>query len=170
MFGFASVVWPVEEGGACFTTGRRGGLADTGEGEAVVSRAGTTATRGVVSARALVSTALPPPRNASAAAAPPRTTTAAATLGTSRRFRRGWLGREALDHRVLHRGSLERQLAGEHLEEHEGERVQVAAAVDGVPRQLLGAHELGRTDHQPRFRHLLVVAAAHRLGDPEIDH
>src|SRR2546423_10084216 len=89
MFGFASVVWPVEGGGACFTTGRRGGLADTGEGEAVVSRAGTTATRGVVSARALVSTALPPPRNASAAAAPPRTTTAAATIGTSRRFRRG---------------------------------------------------------------------------------
>src|SRR5207237_8328836 len=90
MFGCAPVARPGERagGGACFTGWRRGGFAGTGEGDAVVSRAGMTATRGVESARALLSTVLLPPRTASAAPAPPRITTAPATIGISRRFRR----------------------------------------------------------------------------------
>ena len=37
------------------------------------------------------------------------------------------------------------------------------------PRELLGAHVLGRADDEPGLRHLLRIVALHRLRDAEVD-
>src|SRR5947208_12380690 len=92
MFGVDPVDgFTTRRGGELGATREGGGAAGGGAvgGDAVVSRGGMTAPRGVVSARARVSTALLPPRNASAAPTPPSTTTAPATIGPNRRLRRG---------------------------------------------------------------------------------
>ena len=47
-----------------------------------------------------------------------------------------------------HRVAAERQHAGEHLEQHDAQRVQVGAAVDLLAGDLLGRHEAGRAQHQ----------------------
>ena len=77
---------------------------------------------------------------------------------------------EALDHRLLHGIGGEGQGPGQHVEEHQAQRVDVAPAIQLVARQLLGAHELGRADHQAGPRDLLAAPlAAHGLGKAEID-
>ena len=53
------------------------------------------------------------------------------------------------------------------LKRHERERVDVAARVHRVARELLGAHVLRRADDESRLRHLLRRAVL-RLRDPEV--
>ena len=60
----------------------------------------------------------------------------------------------------------ERRAAREHLEEHDAERVQVAAAVDDRAFCLLGREVRGGAHHRARHREALL--GAHGLGDPEV--
>ena len=76
---------------------------------------------------------------------------------------------ELLSH-VLHRDrdlvlALERDLAGEHLVEHDAERVQVRLTGHGPAEGLLGRDVVGRAQHPAvRGQSLLVE----RAGDPEV--
>ena len=57
-----------------------------------------------------------------------------------------------LRHQRVHRIGLERQVAGEQLEQHRAERIDVAAAVDVAAGHLLGRHEARRAEHHARPR------------------
>ncbi len=67
--------------------------------------------------------------------------------------------------------------AGQHLVEHDAQRVEVAAPV-GAAVRLLGRHVLGRADQQPAFGHArpLVVRTGFvardvaQAGDAEVEH
>ena len=59
----------------------------------------------------------------------------------------------------------ERELAREHLEEEDAERVQVALRVGFLAARLLGRHVLGRSEHRALGRQPRV----HRqVGEPEV--
>ena len=85
------------------------------------------------------------------------------------------LGADALDVRqvladVLHRHgdlvlAVERDVAGEHLVEHDAERVDVGLAVDVVAERLLGRDVVGRAEHAAVGGQAVV---AQRAGDPEV--
>src|SRR5439155_9526994 len=78
---------------------------------------------------------------------------------------------EALEHRLLHGIGGEGQRPREHVEEHQAQRIDVAPAIQLVARELLGAQELGRADHQAGSRHLLAAPLpANGFGKAEIDH
>ena len=71
---------------------------------------------------------------------------------------------------VLHRHrdlvlALERDLAGEHLVEHDAERVEVGLAGDGRAQRLLGRDVVGRAEHAAVGGQPLLVE---RAGDPEV--
>ena len=60
-------------------------------------------------------------------------------------------------------------LAREHLIEHGGQRVDVAARVDvALTRSLLGAHVVGRAHRQTRLGQAITPRRADRQRDPEI--
>ena len=69
------------------------------------------------------------------------------------------------------RVGLEGELAGEHLVRHHAERVDVAARVDGLARELLGAHVRRRPEHHALLGELLLVLVflARPLGDAEVE-
>jgi hypothetical protein len=71
---------------------------------------------------------------------------------------------------VLHRHrdlvlAVERDVAGEHLEQHDAERVDVRLAVDVVAERLLGRDVVGRAEHAAVGGQALVVE---RAGDAEV--
>ena len=71
---------------------------------------------------------------------------------------------------VLHRHgdlvlALERDVAGEHLEEHDPERVEVGLAGDGPPERLLGRDVVRRAEHAAVGGQALLVQ---RARDPEV--
>ena len=71
--------------------------------------------------------------------------------------------------------AVERHLAGEQLEQHDAEREQIGAMVDGAPERLLRRHVGDGTDHHPRHRHLRLRhlrpdAGRDELGQAEIEH
>ena len=69
--------------------------------------------------------------------------------------------------------ALERAAAGQHLVEHDAEREQVGAAVDGLAADLLGRHVADRAEHSSwigRDDRLGRAALAHRLGQTEIEN
>jgi hypothetical protein len=69
------------------------------------------------------------------------------------------------------RGSGERQLAGEELEQHAGEAVLVAPAVDGaVAEGLLRAHVCRGPDAGAGLGEIGVARLLHGLGDAEVHH
>ncbi len=73
---------------------------------------------------------------------------------------------------VLHRHgdlvlALERDLAGEHLEQHDAQRVEVGLAGDLVAERLLGGDVVGRAQHAAVGRQALLVE---RAGDAEVRH
>ena len=86
-------------------------------------------------------------------------------------------GRMTLDVRqvladVLHRHAdlvlaVERDVPGQHLVEHDAERVDVRLAVDVVAERLLGRHVVGRAEHAAVGGQPVV---AQRAGDPEVGH
>jgi len=63
------------------------------------------------------------------------------------------------------RVALERDAAGRHLVEDDAQRVDVGAGVDGLALDLLGAHVLGRPDHDPGPGDAFLFE---RAGDAEI--
>src|ERR1044072_12402 len=67
---------------------------------------------------------------------------------------RDGLAPQARDHHFLRVAALERQLAGEHLERHDAERVDVAARVQRFAADLLGAHELRCAENDAGRREL----------------
>jgi hypothetical protein len=72
------------------------------------------------------------------------------------------------DHRLRAR-ARDRRLAGEHLVEHRGERVDVAACVDStVARCLLGRHVLRRAEREPRLRESIATGFLHGERDAEV--
>src|SRR5262249_4687839 len=76
---------------------------------------------------------------------------------------------EASDHRVLRRLSAERKLPREELEGEDAKRKDIAPAVEHFAADLLGAHELGCAEHDPRlceFRELGTGPSL--LGKPEV--
>ena len=71
---------------------------------------------------------------------------------------------------MLHRDrdlvlALERDLAGEHLVEHDAQRVEVRLAGDRLAERLLGRDVVGRAEHAPVGGQPLLVE---RAGDPEV--
>ena len=71
---------------------------------------------------------------------------------------------------VLHRDrdlvlAVERDVAGEHLEEHDAERVDVGLAVDVVAERLLGRDVVGRAEHAAVGGQALLLE---RAGDAEV--
>src|SRR5207244_1218 len=83
-----------------------------------------------------------------------------------RRRRRHVLARDALGTRPSE-GWLPRQ----HLVEHAGEAVQVAATIHSLtPHRLLRTHVAWRTDGYPGFRQLAAGGGRDRPRDPEIAH
>ena len=84
------------------------------------------------------------------------------------------LGRRAAepcDHRLLRRLSGEWELPGEQLEGEDADGVHVAPTVERLATDLLGAHELGRAEHDAgrgQLGHL--GAGAPLLGQAEIHH
>ena len=71
---------------------------------------------------------------------------------------------------VLHRHgdlvlALERNLSGEHLVEHDAERVEIGLAGDVLPEGLLGGDVVGGAEHAPVGGQPLLVQ---RPGDPEV--
>ena len=71
---------------------------------------------------------------------------------------------------MLHRDgdlvlALERHVAGEHLEEHDAQRVEVGLAGDGAAERLLGRDVVGRAEHAAVGGQALLVQ---RAGDPEV--
>ena len=75
---------------------------------------------------------------------------------------------EPLDHGFLCAICLERQSAGEHAEEHQRKRIDVAATVQHVAGELLGTHVFRRTDHEAGLSDLLSFLPRHRLCDAEV--
>ena len=76
---------------------------------------------------------------------------------------------EVLAH-VLHRHgdlvlAVERHVAGEHLEEHDAQRVDVGLRPDRVPERLLGRDVVRRAEHPAVGRQPVLVE---RAGDPEV--
>ena len=71
----------------------------------------------------------------------------------------------------LERGAAgERTLAGEHLERHQAERVEIRARIDLATRELLGAHVRGRAHDGARGGDLWPGLRLALLGDPEVEH
>ena len=71
---------------------------------------------------------------------------------------------------VLHRHgdlvlAVERHVAGEHLEEHDAQRVEVGLRPDRVAERLLGRDVVRRAEHPAVGRQPLLVE---RAGDPEV--
>ncbi len=63
----------------------------------------------------------------------------------------------------------ERPPPGDELEEHDAERVQVAARVGGQAARLLRAEIAGRAEHRARLRQLLMIAVVGHFGEPEVE-
>ena len=59
----------------------------------------------------------------------------------------------------------EGDLAGEHLVEHDAERVEVGLPGDGLPERLLGGDVVGRAEHAPGDRQAFL---GERAGDAEV--
>ena len=57
-----------------------------------------------------------------------------------------------LVHQLGHGLTAKRQYAGEHLEQHDTERIEVGTPIHLFARELLGRHETGRSKDQPRLR------------------
>ena len=99
---------------------------------------------------------------------PDRLVHAVRHVGPHRPRARRRLGEPPDQHR-LHGGAGERRLAGQHLVQHGGERVDVGARVERlVARRLLGAHVGRRPDHEPGVGQLLVARALQRPSDAEV--
>jgi hypothetical protein len=80
------------------------------------------------------------------------------------------LGEAAHEHRLRGR-PVERRLAGKHLVQHRGQRVDVGPRVEPlVARGLLGAHVGRRADDEPCLGQLLLVAPSEVPRDPEVGH
>src|ERR671915_2062550 len=60
------------------------------------------------------------------------------------------------------------RLAGEHLVQHAGERVEIAAGIDLVAGCLLRAHVRGGTEGQSGLGQLLATGGIDRAGDAEV--
>ena len=78
------------------------------------------------------------------------------------------LRQAALDH-LLTRRLVEAAAAGEHLINDAAKTVDVAARIDGIAEQLLGAHVFRCPDDEPRARQRLVRPFLDGLGDAEVD-
>ena len=79
------------------------------------------------------------------------------------------LAAQPRDHHFLRVAALEGELAGEHLERHDAERVDVAARIERLAADLLGTHELGRAEDDTRRGELgdRGIGAA-LLGETEV--
>ena len=78
------------------------------------------------------------------------------------------LGHQLGDHR-LRGGPGDRRLAGQHLVQHRGQRVDVAPGVElPVARGLLRAHVLRRAQREPGLGQAVAARLAHRQRDAEV--
>ena len=81
------------------------------------------------------------------------------------------LAAEPRDHHFLRVASLKGQLAGEHLERHDAEGVDIAARVERLAADLLRTHELGRAQDDPGRGELGDRrVGAPLLGQTEVHH
>ena len=67
-------------------------------------------------------------------------------------------------HRLDRRIGVERAAAGEHLVEHDAEREDVGAVIDGLAAHLLGRHVAHRAEHRARARQRTRMGEQGRLG------
>src|SRR5262245_1161440 len=81
------------------------------------------------------------------------------------------LAAQPRDHHFLRVATLKRQLAREHLERDDAERVDIAARIERLAANLLRAHELGRSEDDAGGRELRDrgIGAA-LLGKAEVHH
>jgi hypothetical protein len=72
-------------------------------------------------------------------------------------------------HRV---GIDERRAAGQELEQHDPDRVQVGAVIERLARGLLGRHVAGRAEDRAveRLELIDLALASDRLGDAEVEY
>ena len=90
------------------------------------------------------------PRGASRARARPRRPAPRAARGAAARRSGARVVGDGCVSSARHRAAFVRQPAGEQLEQHHAQRIEVAAAVDARAGELLGRHEGRRAEHQRR--------------------
>jgi hypothetical protein len=77
---------------------------------------------------------------------------------------------EVLRQELHQRLPFEGRPPGQHLVEHDAQRVDVGPPVDGVAHDLLGRHVLRRAQDLAGARHRRPLAVVEELGDAEIEH
>ena len=78
--------------------------------------------------------------------------------------------RQVHQHHLRRALGLERQPAGEQLEQDDAHGVEVAAAVDRIAAALLGRHVVGRAAHDARAGDVGRRGVGLQLGQAEVDH